>query len=196
VNYLRAALALATMLAFVLARRAPSAGQRTIAWTLAALLAIDVALPPLLVWPEAYAALWCAFYAATSAGVVLVLVPLETKPPWHVVALRATLVLAGLFVLSTLAHRAGQPARLERGAFALSLALQLLAALRFMSRGKKADDAQRVALVLAASTCCDVAGAWCYGDPVAHWPIGQVQALITWAAIAAWEGRCLINVRR
>jgi hypothetical protein len=196
VNYLRAALALATLFAFALARRAPSTGQRAIAWTLAALFAIDLALPPLLAWPEAYASIWCAFYAATSAGVLLVLVPPETPPPRHVVALRGALILAGLFVLSTLAIRAGRPAALEQGAFALSLCIQLIAAGLFVSRWKRPDDAQIVALILAGSTLGDVAGAWWYSDPVRDWGVGQIQALLTWAAIAAWEGRCLIRARR
>jgi xanthosine utilization system XapX-like protein len=213
-------LALAAALAWGLARRVPSPRQRVIAGTLTGLLAINIGEQMVRPWFALNVVVWLAWYAVTACGVVAVLTTKESpgparapgrgrraypglvgvilpeRAPLASVALRVALVIGGLFVAATMAVHFERTMDLERGAFALSLCVQLLAALRFLSRGKPSDDAQRVALVLAASTCCDVAGAWWYHDPVAHWPIGQIQALITWAAIAAWEGRCLIRVRR
>jgi hypothetical protein len=111
-------------------------------------------------------------------------------------ALQVALVLAALFVAATLAVHLERTMDLERTAFRASLLVQLLAAGLFVSRWKRPDDAQIVALVLAGSTLGDVAGAWWYSDPVRDWGVGQIQALITWAAVAAWEGRCLIRARR
>ncbi len=212
-NTVRAAHALAILFAFVLARRVPSSRQSTIAWTLAALLAIDLALPPLAAWPEAYAAIWCAFYALTAWAVVVILrqespgptksEALDRRGGFMVArsilldrgrmasaSLQGALVLAGLFVASTLAFRAGRPASLERGAVALSLAFQLFAGLRATIFGTwpRREDlaAWLTAWVLICSSSVDaLAGAWAVAQPVrdwylTHWISGATWLLIIW----------------
>jgi hypothetical protein len=247
VNTVRAAHALAILLAFVLARRVPSSRQSTIAWALAALLAIDVALPPLAAWPEAYAAIWCAFYALTAWVVVVVLAKDETptlssvsarervklegrgsppsvqvgRPAGPVVrrlfratmleacpasdilpgrgraasaTLQVALVLAGLFVAATLAVYLGRTMDLERGAFVLSLALQLFAGLRAALFGTwpRREDlaAWLTAWVLICSSSVDaIAGAWAVAQPVRDWYISHWISGATWlltGAVQLW----------
>jgi xanthosine utilization system XapX-like protein len=237
-------LAVATVLAWGLARRVPSPRQRVIAGTLTGLLAINVGEQMVRPWFAANVVVWLAWYVVMAWGVTVVLGDgrrdqsakaaaneeaccvdgspsggetggngdrhqengdrihfghasiMLTAARYASAALRVALVLAGLFVASTLAVHIERTMALERGAFRASLLVQLLAAGLFVSRWKRPDDAQIVALVLAGSTLGDVAGAWWYSDPVRDWGVGQIQALITWAAVAAWEGRCLIRARR
>jgi hypothetical protein len=202
----RAALFVAALSALTLMWRSPSRGQRTIATTLWALLAIDVLrsfsrsfrdAPPYVgldraAWAVDGAGL-LAWYALTAIAVGGVLTPRRSNAwaAWVAVGLAVAPCLFAAYPMV----RGAPFLSLVGAAKATSAAALLLGTIRFLSRGRAPDDAQRVALALAASTWCDVAGAWWYGDPVAHWPIGQLQALVTWAAVAAWEGRCLIRAR-
>lgn len=182
----RAALALAALLALLLARRAPSSGQRGIALTLAALLAIDVGRPFFAAWPVLYVAGFVLWYAVTAGGVGAVLAP-------H--GLRAGLLFVPLAALAGEAVRRGMTTELARASFALALALQLVALARFVSRGQKPSDAQRAALILVASGIADLAGPWLLGEPSKDWHVGRAIAVSTWIVVSADQVRALWRTR-
>lgn len=182
---IRAALALAFVLALALARRVPSARQWAITATLAGLLLCDVGRPMLVDWPSVRLMAFVAFYAITAWGVATVLAP---EPP------TAPLAFVLLASASPSAIMLGTTSELARASFALALAAQAMAVGRFLSRGQLPDDAQRVALIIAASSLSDVAGPWMLGYASRDWRIGQLPAILTWLAISAWELRCLIRV--
>ena len=210
-------LAIAAALALALARRVPSPRQRAIAATLTGLLALSVAEQMVRRWIVVDVALWLGFYATMARGVVVVLRKDEGPARCCLYQLDAgptasstvkspkglrrigrgapILLLAALLASASVAVRFVVTAELERAAFVLALSVQLLAAARFVSRGKAPDDAQTVALMLTVSSLADVAGAWYHGDPVRDWNVGQIQAVATWLLIAGWEIRCLIRVR-
>ncbi len=178
---IRYALSLATVLALALARRVPSARQWAIAVTLAGLLACDVGRPLLVGWPAMRLSMFVAWYAISAWGVAAVLAPEEP---------RSGLAFALLIAAAPTALRIGTTDELARAAFTLALAAQALAVARLISRGKAPDDAQRVALILAASSLSDVAGPW-LGNASKLWHIGKWPAVLTWLAISGWEIRCL-----
>ena len=182
----RATLTVAALLAALLFWRAPSRRQRVIAETLAGLLALDMWRPLLAPWPALYVAGFVGWYAVTSRGVVAVLAPRGPNGG----QLFAVLVCASAAALT---H--GVTAELGRAAYALALALQLLAVARFVLRGRAPDDAQTIALMLAASSAADLVGAWWYRVPSRDWDVGRIQAVATWILIAGWEIRCLIRAR-
>jgi hypothetical protein len=178
-------LAAAAVLAGLLARRVPNHRQWAIAATLAGLLACNVVRPMLVDWPAVRLGVFVSWYAITAWGVAAVLAP---EPP------TATLAFVLLASASPSAIMLGTTSELARASFALALAAQALAVVRFLSRGRWPDDAQRVALILAASSLSDVAGPWMLGYASRDWRIGQLPAILTWLAISAWELRCLIRV--
>lgn len=180
------ALVLACVLAAHLAARGGEL-QGVVARGLAGLMIVDAARSFLSPWPALYASAFVAWYWLMTRVVARALDPSGPS---------AGQAFALLAASSPLAIRHGLTPELARASFALALAAQLLALLHFASRGKRPDDAQRVALILAASSLADVAGPWLLGEPGRDWFAGRWPAVITWAAIAGWEGRCLINVRR
>lgn len=200
----RTALALAVLLACALARRVPSPRQRTIATTLAGLLALDVCRP-MLPWLTLRVAVFVTWYAATAWSVWAVLAKEESpgvpaRGLRHLRDLRSRsrqiLAVSALLVSSVFVGRFGMTMFFERAAFALALAAQVLAALRFFSRGHSPDDAQRVALILVASSVVDaLPGPWLLGEPSRDWNVGRWIAVATWLVIAGWETVCLIRVR-
>ncbi len=153
---------------------------------LTALAMIDVARPWLTQWPATRAALFVSFYAITAWGVASAIAPEEP---------RAWLAFALLIAAAPTAIRLGTTDELARASFALALAAQALAVVRFVSRGQRPDDAQRVALILAASSLSDVAGPWLMGDAARSWYAGKWPAMLTWLTISAWELRCLTRAR-
>jgi hypothetical protein len=189
----RIAHALAAVFACLLAWRVPSPRQRAIAGALVALLAVD-ALRPLMPWLVLRVALWATFYAVTAWAVWVVLdkegpAPDGAPESWAPLALT-------ILAASTIAVRRGITLEFSRSCFVLALAAQLVAGLRFIARGKMPDDAQRVALVLVASSIVDaVPGPWMLGEPVKSWDVGRWISGATWLAIAVWEAVCLIRVR-
>jgi len=204
----RVALAVAATLAGALARRVPSPRQRAIAATLAGLFAVDVCRP-YLPWLTLRTAAFVTWYAATSWCVFVVLEKDEPQRP--VIGLRSLQNLrltsvgtAVSFALAVLAILTASILSAERAAtmglcrvvFAISIAAQALATLRFFSRGHTPDDAQRVALILAASSVVDaVPGPWLLGEPARDWVVGRCISIATWIAVAGWETRCLIRAR-
>ncbi|MEI8256077.1 MAG: hypothetical protein WCJ30_10440 [Deltaproteobacteria bacterium] len=182
----RAALALACALAALLYFRAPTRGRCDVARALAALCALDFARPLLAPWPALYVACFVAWYAVTAAVCEAVLAPREP---------RTSLIFAVLACSSGTAIRLGATGELARASFALALASQALAAGSFLSRGHRPDDAQRVALILAASSLADAFGPWMLGAPSKDWHVGEWPAVITWIVVAAWGVRCLTRAR-
>lgn len=184
-------LAVAAALSWALSRLAPSPRQKAVAAALVALLAIAISRPFLRPWEASYVAAFVAWYAVTAWGVVGVL---ARREPWAV-GFSLVPAVALPFAPAAIAVQLGETMALERFAFALSLAVQLLAALRFLSRGRSPDDAQRVALVLMASSVIDAApGPWMLGEPARDWGVGLWISAATWIVVAGWEVRCLIRV--
>lgn len=218
-------IAAASGLAWALARRAPSRRRRDIAAALTGLLCVNVGRAHLDAWPTLDLAAFVAWYALTASAAWSVLrkdetpasrrlgglccaptsrCPLVSERPlgWgpasriqEVSAGPAILLALTCLASSVFAVRLGLTAELARAAFALALAAQLLAVLRFAARGTKPDDAQGVALILAASSAADIAGPWLCGHASRDWYAGTWPAVITWIAVAAWEIRCLIRRR-
>jgi hypothetical protein len=115
----------------------------------------------------------------------------------HVGRAQGVCLAIALLASSALAVRVGLTLELSRLVFALALAAQVLAALRFVSRGRWPDDAQRVALILVASSVVDATpGPWLLGMPARDWAVGRWIAVATWLVIAGWEIRCLIRAHR
>jgi hypothetical protein len=190
------ALAPAALLAVLLARRAPSSRQWAMAWTLALLLGLALALPPLRPWPVLYVVAFCMWYAATARCVWVALSQDEEPEPAIAGAAFIAQLLAPVLAASALAVRFAATMHLERAAFALALAAQLLAVARFIWRARHPDDAQRVALILAASSVVDaMPGPWLLGEPARDWAVGRWIAVATWIIVAGWEVRCLTRAR-
>ncbi len=204
-------LAVAAALAWGVFARAPSRRRRTIAEALTGLLAVNVGRAYLDPWPTLDLAAFASWYALTAGAAWSVLAgehardqspPAEPgegeqrqrqrdRSPRHAWIILTLACLAS----AALAVRFGYVAELPRASFALSLAAQFIAALRFLSRGGWPDDAQRVALILAASSLADVAGPWLAGCASRDWNVGRWPAVITWICIATLEARCLTRVR-
>ncbi len=182
----RAALYLAALFASAVAWRRPSREQTSIAVALAALLAIDCTRPFLASVPALYVGLFPAWFGVSTWAVARVLDPSGPRTGQAFAMLAAS---SGV----VLTH--GATAALARASFALALVAQLLAALRFAARGRSPDDAQRVALILTASSLADVAGPWLAGHASRDWYAGKWPAVITWIVVATWEGICLIRRR-
>lgn len=189
----RAALAIAAVLAWALAWRAPSPRQRAIAGALVVLLAVDL-WRPLSPWLVLRVALWATFYAVSTWCVWTVLdkegpAPSGRPEGWGPLAL-------AIVAASAIAARHGITLEFSRACFGLSLAAQFIAAGRFLVRGHEPDDAQRVALILASSSAVDaIPGPWLLGEPARDWAVGRWIAGATWLIVAGWEIRCLIRVR-
>lgn len=179
------ALVLAALLAALLAARGDER-QGAVARGLAALLVINAARPFLVSWLPLYVAGFVAFYAVTTWAVEAALTP---RGP------RTGQTFAVLVCGAGTALRFDAAESLGRAAFALSLAAQLLAALRFAMHGRRPDAAQRVALILVASSFADAFGPWLIGRPDRDWPIGRAISLATWIAIAADQTRALVRGR-
>ena len=185
-------LALAAALSWLLLHVAPSRRQKGIGATLGALLVLAVARPMLRPWEGLYAGAFVSWYAVMAWGVVAAL---SRREPWGI-GFDVALALAIPFLPAVVAARLGDSMALERAAFVLSLAVQILATLRWLWRRKMPDDAQRVALVLVASSVVDAApGPWMLGEPARDWSIGLWISGATWIIVAGWEVRCLIRVR-
>ncbi len=215
----RATLAVCVVLAWALARRAPSARQRAIAGVLTGLLAVDVVRLWTRSWPAIDVAPFALWYAVTAGAVWSVLLKSESPDrgwlvdvspdPGHArvpstkpggVTPRCSsrfgptpILLAAVVLASPIAYRHGVD--VPRVAFDLALAAQILAALRFLSRGRWPDDAQRVALLLAFSSLADVFGPWFAGQAAHDWRVGKWPAVLTWICVAGWEARCLTRAR-
>jgi hypothetical protein len=184
VEMTRAALTLACVLAALLFFRAPSKRQQSIAEGLAALLAIDCWRPFLRPCVALDMAGFVAWFAVSTWVVTRVLDP--SGP-------RTGQAFALLVCSSGVALQFEVTGELARATFALALAAQLLAAGRFAASGKKPDDAQRVALVLAASSLADALGPWLLGDPSRDWPIGRAVSVATWLLVALDQARALVR---
>lgn len=206
-------LAVAVALSVALAWRVRRPRQWAVAETLAALLCVNLWRPVLRPWITWDLAAFVAWYAVTAAGAWGVLKgarpsrsqtsdasPGFRLTPDGVTADRSAAIVRAAWILlplaclasSILAVRLDRIAELSRAAFALALALQLLAAVRFASRGVKPDDAQRVALILALSSFVDAFGPWLVGDPSKDWQLGRAISVVTFSIIAgvqAWNLR-------
>ena len=182
-------LAVAALLASALAWRVRRPRQWALASCLVGLLCVNLWRPVLRPWVTLDLAAFIAFYALTAG---LVWRALMSGPfRWWISPLAALACLAS----SALSLRLGLSAELCRASFALALAAQLLAAARFLSRRLAPDDAQRVALVLVASSFADAFGPWLQGEASRDWRIGTIPAVVTWVIVAGWEARCLIRSR-
>lgn len=182
----QAVLIVATLMACALFCRTRAERQGAVAKTLTGLALVDMARPHVVSWPSLYVMLFVIWYAITAWGVASTLAPEEP---------RTGLSFALLIAAAPTALRLGTTAELARASFALALAAQALAVVRFLSRGKTPDDSQRVALIIAASSLSDVAGPWMLGEASRDWYTGKWPALLTWGAISAWEFRCLMRAR-
>lgn len=180
-------LALAAVLASALAVRAPSPRQTTIAVSLAALLAVNIARPLLAAWLPVYAALFIAWYAVQTWTVGRILDP--SGP-------RTGQAFALLVASAGVALQLELTGELARASFALALAAQILACVRFVARGRRPDDAQRVAIILAASTLADAFGPWLAGQASKDWHVGRAVAVATWMLVALDQGRAMWRERR
>ncbi len=173
----RLALALAVATAWLLFLRVRTSRQRDLAIGLSVLLALDVstlAHPPRAIGH----AVFVMWYGVTASVAFAAL--------WH----QSWPVIVPPFAILAAFHGTG-PA-----AFWLALALQVIAAARLIARREIPDQVATVGLILAASSLADVAGPWLMGAPVRDWLIGRWPAIVTWLAIAGWEGRCWIHARR
>ncbi len=194
----RTALALAFVLAWAVARLVPSPRQWAIAATLAGLLSLDVLRMGTAPYQVVHVAAFVGWYAL-SASCAWVVLDVDERGAVDYLVRGSVPLLSALIILagSALAVRFGLTMELSRLAFALALAAQVLAALRFVSRGRWPDDAQRVALILVASSVVDATpGPWLLGMPARDWAVGRWIAVVTWLAIAGWEMRCLIRAHR
>jgi hypothetical protein len=183
----RAALYLAALLASLAGWRRPSLQQVPIVVALCLLFVVDASRPFLAPWPTLYVAGFVVWFGVTTWAVESTLAP---------AAPRTGQAFAVLACSSGTALRFDATAELARASFALALAAQLLAVARFASRGKPPDDAQRVALILAASSLADIAGPWLCGAASKDWHAGKWPAVITWIAVAIWEAKCLTRARK
>lgn len=199
-------LAPAAGLAWLVAWRAPSPRQRAIAATLTGLLAINVFHPAPTSWVS-LDVVACALWYALTAGAVWSVLKSEPRSggsteaghpdrgstAWarRLAFLGPPILLGAAVLASPIAYRHGVD--VGRASFALALAAQLVAAARFASRGVAPDDAQRVALVLVASSFADAFGPWLQGEASRDWRIGTIPAVVTWLIVAGWEARCLIR---
>ncbi len=96
----------------------------------------------------------------------------------------ASILLAlACYASAVAALRFDRTADLARASFALALAAQLLAALRFLARGRGADDAQRVAMILVFSSVADAFGPWLFARPGEDWQLGRWISVVTWGLI-------------
>lgn len=182
----RPALTLACVLAALLFFRDPTRRQQTIAEGLAALLAIDVWRPLLHPCPALDLAAFVAWFAIQTWTVGRILDPSGPRTGQAYALLVAS---AGVALQLELTGE------LARAAFALALAAQMLAALRFAARGKSPDDAQRVALLLALSSFADAFGPWIFARPDRDWQLGRWISVVTWVIVCGVETWTLLRRR-
>jgi hypothetical protein len=71
--------------------------------------------------------------------------------------------------------------------FCAALAVQLVAATRYILRWRRPDAAQGVALVLVAGSVADAAGPWIQARPSLHWFAGEPVGVLIWGVIAGAE---------
>jgi hypothetical protein len=116
---------------------------------------------------------------------------LSTARPWRLAGatLLAPAFLASsalLFFLYPLVR--GRPVELASVVvFCAALAVQLVAATRYILRWRRPDAAQGVALVLVAGSVADAAGPWIQGRPSLHWFAGEPVGVLIWCVAIGVE---------
>jgi hypothetical protein len=175
---IRASLALAVVAAWLLALRVPTTRQREVATCLTALLALDMARLAGLPRPVDHAA-FVGWYAVTAAMVAELLL---SPPRWALVAVTLP------FVAVATLDRAGS-------AYWVALGIQVGCAARYLARRPIPGQVETVGLLVAASSLADVVGPWLLSEPGRDWKYGTIPSVVTWLAVAGWEGRCWIGAR-
>ncbi len=195
----------AAIFAVLLYSRAPSKRQGRIAWAIVGLFCLDVlryvstflrAPPPYMgiaraAWAVSGAAA-LAWYAVTTWTTWTVLDREEPKRARSVIALPLLALPVALFAAYPIV-RGPLFVAVVRGAFALALAAQILAAGRFAARGVRPGSAQRIALLLALSSFVDAFGPWFVGNPLRDWDYARWISVVTWIIVS---GVSLWNLRR
>ena len=207
---IRFAFAIAVVLAWVLARRAPL--HRAAALALSWFFVIDCARPVLAgaVPPLCDAALFLAAYAIQAALAVVVftrapptlpkipdlfskpeaLAPRQRPGIARELALVLVLLAWASAILALSKWWASAP-RIYTVAFYGSLAIQLATLIFFLARRGRGhalpDPAQGVGVLLTISAIADATGPWRAAQPHFDWIQGDRVAVLTWILVSAWE---------
>lgn len=218
-------LVVAALLAAVLAKRAPSPRQGAIACALVGMLCLNLWRPWIRPWLTLDLATFVGWYALTAGAVWVVLKNTPSPPVIsdvcplrnggyrvdlvpavkaksrtganQLLSYRGPLIIGPIAILasSVLAVRFGHVAELPRAAFALALAAQAIAVLRFALRGKRPDSPQLVALLLALSSLASAAGPWAFGAPDRDWLLARWISVVTWIVVGGVETWTLLRRR-